>query len=216
MKSSIDRRDEQPPVRASTPPAGKFSICALVLFLLVVFLLGSGTVAITWVAAPNHNRTPAGEQQGSTQEPKVGSAAPDFVLADVNTGQSFTLSSLRGRPVWINFWATWCPPCKTELPLMKLRYNKYKDQGLAIVGIDMQEDPALVKTYTESNGFDWTFVVDQNGAVTNRYFTSGIPQHFFVDASGVIQAIYIGDLQEEMMEELLGKIVDTPSSQETR
>ncbi len=72
-----------------------------------------------------------------------------------------------------------------------------------------------MKAYAESNGFDWTFVVDPDGAVTNRYFMSGIPMHIFVDASGIIRPIHIGDLQEATMEELLGKIVHTTSTQIT-
>lgn len=133
--------------------------------------------------------------------------APDFELSDVTTGQPLRLSALRGQPVWINFWATWCPPCKEELPRMKAQYDKYRGNGLQIVGIDMQEDPSDVRAYAQANGFDWAFVVDQDGSVTNRYFTSGIPTHVFVDAAGVIRAVHVGDLQSTAMEELLSTIM---------
>ena len=75
------------------------------------------------------------------------------------------------------------------------------------MGINMREDPAFVNSFVDDNGYDWLFVVDRDGAVTNRYFASGIPSHIFVDAAGTIQAIHIGDLQASMMEELLGKII---------
>ncbi|HEX8598639.1 MAG TPA: redoxin domain-containing protein [Chloroflexia bacterium] len=137
----------------------------------------------------------------------VGAVAPDFELTDVSTGEPVKLSSLRGRPVWLNFWATWCPPCKEELPRMQEVYSGYKAEGLAIVGIDMRENPADVREFVKSKGYHWTFVVDTDGVVTNRYFTAGIPTHVFVDAEGVIQAIHIGELDSGMMEEFLSKIV---------
>ncbi len=182
---------------------GKFGIPVAIALLLLVLLIGASALA---------QLAGAGKSAGnvSTAAPKVGSLAPDFELVDVRSGQPFRLSSLRGKPVWINFWATWCPPCKTELPVMKQKYDKYKKQGLTIVGVDMQEDPALVKAYADDNGFDWMFVADRDGAVTNRYFTSGIPTHLFVDESGIIQALYVGDLEEASMDELLSKIVRVP------
>ncbi len=90
---------------------------------------------------------------------------------------------------------------------MQEKYEKYKGQGLSIVGVDMREDPTQVKLFTSEKGYGWTFVVDTDGAVTNRYFTEGIPTHLFVDAEGVIRAINIGDLQGNTMEEFLDKII---------
>lgn len=156
--------------------------------------------AVLWSASTTTTGAPGVEL-------RRGAVAPDFELADVNTGQPVRLSALRGRPVWINFWATWCPPCKEELPRIKQVYDKYKGKGLAIVGVDMREDPTLIKSFTKQNGYDWTFVVDKDGAVTNHFFTAGIPNHVFIDAAGVVQAVHIGDLQQSMMEELVGKIV---------
>ncbi len=110
--------------------------------------------------------------------------------------------------MWINFWASWCPPCKAELPIMQEKYEKYKGKGLAIVGIDMREAPSDVRSFTNQNGYKWTFVVDTDGKVTDRYFTAGIPTHVFIDAAGVIRAISVGDLQGNSMEEFLGKIIN--------
>jgi cytochrome c biogenesis protein CcmG/thiol:disulfide interchange protein DsbE len=142
-----------------------------------------------------------------TTELMAGAPAPDFELADVSTGRPVTLSQLRGRPVWVDFWATWCPPCKAELPRMKQMYDKYKGKGLALVGIDLQEDPNQVRDFARINGYDWTFVVDRDGKVTNRYFTAGVPSHVFIDARGVVQAVHVGDLDNGAMEQLLGKIM---------
>lgn len=180
---------------------------SLLLGLLAALALGI-VLVYSFLSKGNEKADPS---TTSNMELKAGSPAPDFELAEVTTGEPVSLSSLRGRPVWINFWATWCPPCKAELPRMKQVYDKYKDKGLVIIGIDMQEDPSQIKQFVESNKYDWTFVVDTDGQVTNRYFTAGIPSHVFIDANGVVQAANIGDLQAPAMEELLGKIISNQS-----
>jgi cytochrome c biogenesis protein CcmG/thiol:disulfide interchange protein DsbE len=172
----------------------------LLVGLLAALALGVVLVAALLSAGGTRTGVP-------THELEVGALAPDFELTNVNTGQSVTLSSFRGRPVWVNFWATWCPPCKAELPIIKQKYDKYKGQGLAIIGIDMQENPNQVRDYIKSNGYDWTFVVDSDGKITNRFFTEGIPNLVFIDAKGVVQAVHVGDLDGRAMEELLGKVI---------
>ncbi len=134
--------------------------------------------------------------------PKVGSPAPDFELIDLNTGQPLTLSSLKGKPVWINFWATWCPPCKEEMPIMERHYQEYKDKGLVILGVDVQEKESDVSPYIKAGGYSWTFVIDKTGKVTDTYHVNGLPSHYFVDKDGLIQAIVIGGLKSEMTGEI--------------
>jgi len=75
---------------------------------------------------------------------RPGALVPDFQLADL-TGQPVTVASLRGQVVWINFWATWCPSCKTEMPRMAQKYQQYRDQGLVILSLDLQESPETVR-----------------------------------------------------------------------
>ena len=115
---------------------------ALMLFLVAgvaAWLLGKGAAAS---AGPPP--LPAGVQSGV----RVGALPPDFQLNDAVSGQPVRLSSLRGKPVWVNFWASWCAPCKAEMPEMKQRYAKYKDMGLVIVGVDLGEDSRTVKLFT--------------------------------------------------------------------
>jgi thiol-disulfide isomerase/thioredoxin len=139
--------------------------------------------------------------------PKVGQLAPDFALNDVHTGRPIRLSSLRGKPVWINFWASWCPPCKAELPDMKQVYARYEAKGLVLLGVDMQEDPAVVKPFASDNGYTWNIAVDSDGSVTNTYYVFSIPSHIFVGGDGVIKSIQIGTMTQAMMEEHLSKIM---------
>lgn len=136
------------------------------------------------------------------EAPKVGSRAPDFELVDLNTGQPVTLSSLKGKPVWINFWATWCPPCKEEMPIMEKLYDEYKDKGLVILGVDVQEKESDVLPYIKEGGYSWTFVIDKTGKITDSYHVNGLPSHYFIDKDGTIQAIVIGGLKSEMTGEI--------------
>lgn len=167
----------------------------------------------TPVAIPNATSSPSSFGLDNLSEaPQVGSLAPDFELVNVYTGEVVKLSDLRGKPVWINFWATWCPPCKQEMPEMQTLYEKHAAQGLEIVGVDVQESAADVEKFTTEGGFKWTFVLDEEGAVTDRYLVSGLPSHFFVDRDGVIQAIHVGGLENMMgrkapVEEYLEKII---------
>jgi thiol-disulfide isomerase/thioredoxin len=172
----------------------------LLIGLLIALALAGALIAALLLRGGDRAGAPINEL-------KAGSPAPDFELADVSTGRPVTLSQLRGRPVWLDFWATWCPPCKAELPRMKQVYDKYKGKGLVLVGIDLQEDPNQVRDFARINGYDWTFVVDRDGTVTNRYFTAGVPTHLFIDARGVVQAVYVGDLGNSAMERFLGKIM---------
>jgi len=161
----------------------------LVVGVFVLLMLGRSN------AGPASNSNDGAGATGTvTTEPKVGSLAPDFELKDMNTGQTVKLSSLRGRPVWINFWATWCPPCREEMPDMEKIYGEYKGKDLAILGVDVQESAQKVKEFTGSLELTWTFILDENGDVANLYSASGLPSHFFVDKDGVIQAVHIGGL----------------------
>ncbi len=128
---------------------------------------------------------------------QVGSIAPDFELKDVNTGQMVKLSELRGRPVWVNFWASWCPPCAEEMPEMQKLYDQYRHSGLALLGVNVQESQEAVRSFTARGNFDWTFLLDPDGKVVDRYMVGGLPTHFFIDEQGAIRAIYAGALSPD-------------------
>lgn len=171
--------------------------------LVLLLVLGAGFLLLS--AGTQGDLVPGTASQGAGIT--VGSPAPDFSLVDAGTGKSVTLQSFRGRPVWVNFWATWCPSCKTELPHMQQALAKHSASSLAIVGIDEREAPATVRDYVKAGGYTWTFLVDPDGAVTNRFAVGGIPEHIFIDAKGIVRDIYIGELQPAQMEEYLTKIL---------
>ena len=115
---------------------------------------------------------------------QVGMQAPDFTLRTL-TGESFNLYEQRGKPVFLNFWATWCSPCIIEMPAMQKLQNTMGD-SIQIVGIDVRETRIQVQRFVTGYGYTWTFVLDSTGEVNNAYEVTGYPTSFFLDARGVI------------------------------
>ena len=128
-------------------------------------------------------------------------------LVDLD-GQPVRLADLRGRPVWINMWATWCPPCQQETPILRTMHERYADEGLALVAISVQESsPEDVRRYAETYGLDYTIGFDATSAVFRAYRAYGLPTQYFVDRDGVIRAVWKGPVTEEQAEQLLAPIL---------
>lgn len=115
---------------------------------------------------------------------QVGQRAPDFALETI-TGEPFKLSEQRGKPVFLNFWATWCGPCRVEMPDME-KLQQVMGDRILIVGIDIRESLSTMQNFLRDRGFTWTFVLDSNGDVAKEYEVAAIPTSIFIDAKGVI------------------------------
>ncbi|MCS6801666.1 MAG: TlpA disulfide reductase family protein [Chloroflexota bacterium] len=148
--------------------------------------------------------------QPASGAPAIGGTAPDFTLPTLD-GRSLSLSSLRGRPVVINFWATWCAPCREEMPLLQTAFLRYGATGLTVLAVDVQEGEALVRPFVEEFGLTFPVLLDKNGDVVSRYRVRGLPTTVFVDRAGIIQSVYLGPLDEKTLEDRLKAIVG-PSS----
>jgi len=134
----------------------------------------------------------------SAQGPQVGRLAPDFQLQSLD-GQTVSLSDFRGKPVLINFWTTWCPPCRFEMPLIQEIYEdkEWSDKGLVILAIDIidklrGESPAKVKDFIQSHSFSFLVLLDINQDVALEYNIRAFPTTFFIDKDGIIQDIKVG------------------------
>ncbi|MBI3978225.1 MAG: redoxin domain-containing protein [Chloroflexi bacterium] len=143
---------------------------------------------------------------GAGSAPKVGARAPDFSLKTPD-GKLVTLSDFRGKPVFINFWATWCPPCRAEMPDIEAVYQEHRDHGLIVLGIDVQEDPVIVQRFLRERSFSWTFLVDESGEVGMLYRLTALPTSYFVDPEGVIRSIQTGATTKSGMERQLALIL---------
>lgn len=164
------------------------------LVMLVVFLAGSG-----WVLA---SRLPANSTSGGKPppSPRVGFSAPDFTL-DLLSGGQVTLSEMQGKVVVINFWTTWCPPCKAEMPALEKVYRAFNDLGLEVLAVNStnQDDEADVVTFVQELDLSFPVPLDRTGAVSAMYNLQGLPSTYFIDADGVIRDVVVGGPMSEAL-----------------
>ncbi|MBI4330667.1 MAG: TlpA family protein disulfide reductase [Chloroflexi bacterium] len=118
-------------------------------------------------------------------------AAPDFSLPTTD-GQTIKLSDLQGRPVMINFWATWCPPCRDEMPLLQGVYEEKMPEGLVLLAVDIGETSEQVKKFARDNKLTFTFVLDLDKSVAATYGIRAIPTTILVDKNGDIRDVKVG------------------------
>ncbi|MBI3953087.1 MAG: TlpA family protein disulfide reductase [Chloroflexi bacterium] len=123
--------------------------------------------------------------------PRVGQIAPDFTLERLDGGV-LALRELRGRVVLVNFWATWCGPCKVEMPIIQQVYNEYRARGFEVVGVDFGEPREDAADFVQRGGFSWPFVLDSDQAIAKRYNVLGLPSSFFLDRQGIVRRIHVG------------------------
>jgi thiol-disulfide isomerase/thioredoxin len=139
--------------------------------------------------------------------PEIGKAAPEIKLQDLD-GNEVSTSSFVGHPLVLNFWASWCAPCKAEMPLLEAYAEKYPD--LMLLGINNNESPATIRHFIESNPIDFPILLDEDGKVGDQFLVVGFPTTYFIDQDGTIQAVYMGQLDENLLALYLPKIGITP------
>lgn len=171
-----------------------------------VLLVLLALVGAVWIWA---NRLPAdeaaaGSAGGLPPAPAIGHPAPDFTLTGV-TGEPVTLAALRGQPVVLNFWATWCPPCRAELPELQAASERLQGQ-VAIVGVNQAEDAERVRTFVMDLGLTFTMPLDERGQVSRAYNVRSLPTTFFIDRTGVIRRIQSGALTEATLAQALESV----------
>lgn len=229
-----DGSEEQPTGLFSTPARAVTLIASLgllvVLFATVLWIVTSrGSTTTTASVASTGGGTvipyngPAIEVSsitkanlgGAGEAPSTGSKAPDFEWNDVVSGKPMRISSL-GKPAFVNFWGTWCPPCKAEMPEMQKLYDKYKDR-VEFVGVSMgpRDNAGGVKNFVNHPpaerpntplAYTWRFVHDSNYDVATRYQVSAVPSSYFVGTDGVIRAVHIGGMSGQQIEAYLQQV----------
>lgn len=137
---------------------------------------------------------------------EIGSLAYDFALNDV-AGNPIQLSDFTGQPVIINFWATWCGPCRVEMPELEAAYQKYQADGLVILALDQQEPAEDVALFFEELGLSFTAVLDNEGTISELYGVANVlPTTFFINRSGEVTAIHRGPMTQSQID---GYLADT-------
>jgi thiol-disulfide isomerase/thioredoxin len=143
-----------------------------------------------------------GGAEGADERVAEGKPAPDFALQTTD-GQTYRLSELRGRPVMINFWATWCGPCKDEMPAIDEAYQAHREGGFIVLAINVEEPARQVEPYVARLKLTFPVLLDPSGAVAARYRVRSLPTTVFVRPDGMVDGIRVGAYTKRM---LLGRI----------
>ncbi|PTM59247.1 thiol-disulfide oxidoreductase ResA [Desmospora activa] len=138
---------------------------------------------------------------------EVGESAPDFELETLE-GETLKLSDLKGKAVLINFWATWCKPCRDEMPAIQSVYERYQDQDFVVVGVNIAETPVSVKGFARQLELDFPIVLDRNREVTKQYNIGPIPSSVFLDKEGKVVRKQDGQMVEGQIEGYVREALD--------
>ena len=133
-----------------------------------------------------------------------GVAAPDFAFTDLATGRTLKLSDLRDKPVYLNFWATWCPPCVKELPHIQAKYEQYKDK-INFVAISLDGDQEAPAQFIPSRGYTFPVGYGNEREISRAYDVEAIPMSFIIDTNGVVKAKIVGSMDDIDLERFLQK-----------
>jgi peroxiredoxin len=131
---------------------------------------------------------------GESPVATVGKQAPDFDTVDLK-GDVWSLSKLKGQVVFLNFWATWCPPCREEMPSMERLYAKLPKEKFEMIALFNKDDPAAVKNFVTKLGITFPILSDEYNFAGTKYGLTGLPETFIIDKQGVIQEKYIGSVE---------------------
>jgi cytochrome c biogenesis protein CcmG, thiol:disulfide interchange protein DsbE len=143
---------------------------------------------------------------GAGPAPLIGSAAPDFALADLN-GNPVRLADLRGHPVIVNFWASYCASCVEEFPLLKTALGQHAAEGLVVVGVVFKDRSEAARTFMARMGASWPAAMDVTGEVAAAYGIFAPPESFFIDRNGLIAGRQIGQLSKQDLTRQLATIL---------
>ena len=163
--------------------------------LFSITLLAASAIWI-WFSRVDPSHASAAE----TSAPHKGFLAPDFSLSTIE-GEIITLSDLRGHPVLINLWTSWCPPCKAEMPALERVYREYKDDGLVILAVNStsQDNAADAIGFIQDLGLTFTILFDNDGSVSKQYHLQALPTSIFMNREGIIQEIVVGGPMSEAL-----------------
>ncbi len=171
----------------------------------VAVLLGLSLAVAGGVALAGRNEDEQGSDTGLQVAPVRGALAPDFTLVNLE-GENVSLSDFQGQPVMINLWATWCGPCRIEMPTIQSRFEKYRDEGFIVLAVNFDERKADVQAFGDEFGLTFQILLDPGAKVQKLYRTRSYPTSFFVDRKGVIQVQHIGVMTEGNLDGNLAQI----------
>lgn len=131
--------------------------------------------------------------------PQVDRPLPEFNLPDLN-GRAVRLSDYAGQPVLINFWASWCPPCRAEMPDLEALYTEHQAEGLVILAVNSGESQSIAAAYAEEYGLSFPVLLDENAALSDQWMINNLPATILVGRDGLVKVIHVGLLRSEQIE----------------
>jgi len=138
--------------------------------------------------------------------PLVGGPAPPFTLNDLE-GRLVNLADYHGKPILLTFWATWCEPCKKEMPEIQAAYEQHMDQGFVVLAVNFGENPDPVRSFAHHGRLTFPILLDPSVKVASRYGVVSLPVSFFIDSNGLIrERVFGGTLTKKGISELLGRL----------
>lgn len=158
----------------------------------------AGTPAASATVSPAVSASASAEPSRTAGPLHVGEPAPALTVPQVGGG-TIDLASLRGKPVWVNFMATWCPSCKDEFPLMNGYAAQLADDGLVVIAVDVKEEEGLVAAFAQGLGATFPLGLDADGRAAEAWGAIALPVHFWIDADGVIRDASLGEIGPDVM-----------------
>jgi peroxiredoxin len=175
------------------------AVTAVVLGILVYAASGQG---------PSDGVTQVGLGSGAAAAAPVVGAAPPAFTAVTWDGKTVSLADYAGKPLWLTFGASWCPDCRTEAADVEATYLAWKDKGLSILAVFIQETSADVSGYAQRASLTFPIAVDERAAIADAYRTMGIPTHFFIGADGRVREVRIGALSKDEMDRAVAALMN--------
>jgi cytochrome c biogenesis protein CcmG, thiol:disulfide interchange protein DsbE len=174
---------------------GRFKIVLQAAAVLVVALL---LALLGWQVFRTDQSAALAKDVEANKKPP----APAFTLPELGSDTNVSLASYRGKAVVLNFWASWCGPCKDEAPLLESAWNRYKDKGVVVVGVDAQDFDVDAQRFVDRAGITYPVLRDKHGSTLGHYGVTGFPETWFVDAQGRLVGEHVaGPLTKESLEQ---------------
>lgn len=172
-----------------------------IIWIFAILLIGASIYTVKTNQAPGNLQAKSGTPEittDSTEKTDTKIALPDFTLTDLE-GNSVSLKDFRGKNVYLNFWASWCPPCKAEMPDIEKLYQETKGTDLVILAVNIGEDKKTVAKFIGENKYNFKVLLDANSSVAQAYGISSIPVSIFIDKEGNMVNSQVGALSYEQM-----------------
>jgi cytochrome c biogenesis protein CcmG, thiol:disulfide interchange protein DsbE len=147
-----------------------------------------------------------GKNPNEIRSPLIGKPAPSFALREVGTGRTIDLAEFKGKPVVLNFWATWCGPCWEEHPILVANARRL-EPNVQFLGVVFQDKEDKIMSFLDQRGSGYPTVVDDKGKTAIAYGVGGVPETFFLDANGVIAAKFNGPMNADALQANLQKVM---------